>query len=352
MEILKDNFEEFERFIDESSKGHFMQSKMWGPVKSEWKRECVVSRDKGGKIKGAMAVLIRKVPGIPSSIMYAPRGPVCDMHDEATILDLMEGAKALAKKHRAYELKIDPDIKTADEKFLAIAQKIGFTQKSKGKNFEGIQPRFVFRLEIKDKTEEEVLAMFHSKTRYNINLARRKGVTVKICGPEMLDDFTRIMVETGTRDNFVTRPKVYFEKMLQSFGDNVRLYMAFFEDKPVAGTLAIRFCDKVWYLYGASSNAYRNVMPNYLLQWEMIRWAIESRAAVYDFRGVSGDLDESNPLYGLYRFKKGFGGEFTEFIGELDLIFNPLVYFAVNKAKPMLGKTRKFLFQLKAGKKW
>ena len=98
-----------------------------------------------------------------------------------------------------------------------------------------------------------------------------------------------------------------------------RIYLAYYEGQPIAGSLAIHYGDKVWYLYGASSNEHRNVMPNYLVQWEMIRWAIETGCRIYDFRGVSGYLDESNPLYGIYRFKKGFSGELTEFIGEMNL---------------------------------
>jgi superfamily II DNA or RNA helicase len=86
---------------------------------------------------------------------------------------------------------------------------------------------------------------------------------------------------------------------------------------------AILYGDKVWYLYGASSNEHRNLMPNYLLQWNMMQWAIENNCRVYDFRGVSGDISEDNPHYGLYRFKKGFNGEFTEFIGEMSIVYRP-----------------------------
>lgn len=114
------------------------------------------------------------------------------------------------------------------------------------------------------------------------------------------------------------------------------LYMAFSEGQPIAGTLAIHYGDKVWYLYGASSNEHRNLMPNYLLQWRMIQWAVETGCRIYDFRGVSGDLSEDNPLYGLYKFKKGFGGEFTEFVGEMDLVLNKAVYFAVEHGTNVL----------------
>ena len=103
----------------------------------------------------------------------------------------------------------------------------------------------------------------------------------------------------------------------------------------------------MWYLYGASSNEYRNVMPNYLLQWEMIKWAIERGARVYDFRGVSGDLSEDNPLYGLYRFKRGFNGEFTEFIGEMDLVYNSLMLSWSKWGSKAYRRLNMILFKLK-----
>ena len=134
------------------------------------------------------------------------------------------------------------------------------------------------------------------------------------------------MVETGLRDNFVTRDEAYFSNMLKNLGEHCRLYMAFHEGQPIAGTLAIWYGDKVWYLYGASSNEHRNLMPNYLLQWNMIQWAVEKKCRIYDFRGVSGDLTEDNPLYGLYKFKKGFNGDFTEFMGEFDLVLSKFWY--------------------------
>lgn len=116
--------------------------------------------------------------------------------------------------------------------------------------------------------------------------------------------------------------------------------MAYFKDEPIAGTLAVQYGDKTWYLYGASSNEHRNKMPNYLLQWEMIRWAVEGKCRIYDFRGVSGDLSPSNPLYGLYRFKKGFSGDFVEFCGEFDLVLNRPVNMLVETGIKTLKKFR------------
>lgn len=340
--------DKYQSFIRTHPKGHFMQSPQWADVKSNWKNEIVTVEDGDGNIKGSMSILIRKIPVLKHTIMYSPRGPVCDPHDQAALQGLLEKAKALAKKYSSYVLKLDPDIEIEDKEFGDIANRLGFKVAQASKNFEGIQPRFVFRLDVKDKTEEEVMQIFHQKVRYNIRLASKKGVTARIGSREDISAFHKIMVETGERDKFVIRSAEYFEKMYDCLGpEHIRLYLAEYEGKTIAGTLAIAYGNKCWYLYGASSNAYRNVMPNYLLQWEMIRWSLEKGCEIYDFRGVSGDLDESNPLYGLYKFKKGFNGKFTEFIGEMDYIFNPLIYFAVEKGEKIFRELRRKLFTLK-----
>ena len=198
------------------------------------------------------------------------------------------------------------------------------------------------------KTEEELLANFHQKWRYNIRLAERKGVTVRICGKEMVPAFSDLMLTTGVRDGFVTRKPEYFAAMLDNLGEHARLYMAFDpNDTPIAGTLAIHYGDKVWYLYGASSNEHRNLMPNYLLQWRMIQWAVETNCRIYDFRGVSGDVSEDNPLYGLFRFKQGFGGDFTEFVGEMDLVLSPVIYWAVEHGTSVFKELRKQVYLIR-----
>lgn len=316
-----------------------MQSSNWGLVKTAWTREIVVSRNADGEIVGGIAVLIRKVPGLPYTLMYAPRGPVCDIHEKKIVTDLFAGVRALGVKYKAYMFKIDPDVPATDRDFMALMGSFGFELHGDGKNFDSIQPRFVFRMNIEGKTEDEVLASFQSKTRYNIRVALKHNVEVKIMDKSALKEFVPIMRTTGSRDGFATRPIEYFEGLLDSFGEHARLYMAYHEGKPIAGTIAIQYGDKVWYLYGASSNEYRNMMPNYLLQWEMIRWAVETKCSIYDFRGVSGDLSPENPLYGLYRFKKGFNGDLVEFCGEFDLIYNhainSFVHFGVKTTKKL-----------------
>ena len=346
--ITEKTLPEYEAFVQSHPKGNFAQSYLWGKQKPMWQWDAIAVRGEDGAIRGSLAVMTRKVPGIGRTLMYGCRGPVCDLDDRETFSQLLDGAKVLAKKYKSYVIKIDPDVPSSNTAFSSMLQSFGFRAKEGGKNFEAIQPRYVFRLNVEGKTEEELLANFHQKWRYNIRLAERKGVTVRICGTEMVPAFSDLMLTTGVRDGFVTRKPEYFAAMLDNLGEHARLYMAFDpNDTPIAGTLAIHYGDNVWYLYGASSNEHRNLMPNYLLQWRMIQWAVETNCRIYDFRGVSGDVSEDNPLYGLFRFKQGFGGDFTEFVGEMDLVLSPVIYWAVEHGTSVFKELRKQVYLIR-----
>ena len=316
--------EEYTRFLESNERCNFQQSIEWSKVKTSWKREVILAEDSSKKIIGSLMVLIRKIPTF-GNIMYSSRGPICDIHNIEVLKQLTEGAKLLAKKYNAIVLTIEPDIKSDDTAFRNIMQELGYQIKDDAKNFrEEIQPRYVFRLDTKGKNEDEIFKNFHSKTRYNIRLATKKGVTVKEGTREDLKEFHKIMVTTGIRDGFITRPLEYFERMYDCLGpEHIKLLMAYYEGKPISGVIPIMYGNKTWYLYGASSNEHRNLMPNYLLQWEMIKIALARKSDIYDLRGVPGIADNSN---GLYRFKKGFGAEYTEFIGEVYIPFKPLTY--------------------------
>ena len=346
--ITEKTLPEYEAFVQSHPKGNFVQSYLWGKQKPMWQWDAIAVRGEDGAIRGSLAVMTRKVPGIGRTLMYGCRGPVCDLDDRETFSQLLDGARALAKKYKSYVIKIDPDVPSSNTAFSSMLQSFGFRAKEGGKNFEAIQPRYVFRLNVEGKTEAELLANFHQKWRYNIRLAERKGVTVRICGKEMVPAFSDLMLTTGVRDGFVTRKPEYFAAMLDNLGEHARLYMAFDpNDTPIAGTLAIHYGDKVWYLYGASSNEHRNLMPNYLLQWRMMQWAVETNCRIYDFRGVSGDVSEDNPLYGLFRFKQGFGGDFTEFVGEMDLVLSPVIYWAVEHGTSVFKELRKQVYLIR-----
>lgn len=336
----------YKKFLEEHERCNFQQSLEWAEIKKpNWTPEVILAEDEENNIIGSLCVLIRKMP-IFGNIMYSSRGPVCNIHDIAVMKQLTDGAKELAKKYNAMALRIEPDIESEDQVFRDVVTNLGYKIKDDAKDFKDeIQPRYVFRLDIKGKSEEEIMAGFHQKWRYNIRLATKKGVEVKEGTREDLKDFHKIMLETGNRDGFITRPLEYFEKMYDNMvpTGHMKLLMAYYEGKPISGVIPILYGNKTWYLYGASSNQHRNLMPNYLLQWEMIKMAIARKDDMYDFRGVSGVVDESHPQYGLYRFKKGFGAKFTEFIGEIYIPYKPLTY----KLYKFSEKTFRTLRQIK-----
>lgn len=315
---------EYTEFLETHERCNFQQSLEWAKVKISWKHEVILAEDNSGKIIGSLMVWIRKIP-IFGNIMYSARGPVCDIHNMEVLKQLSEGIQQLAKKYNAIVMRMEPDIVSSDETFRNIMIDLGYQIKDDAKNFrEEIQPRYVFRLNTKNKTEEELFKNLHSKTRYNVRLATKKGVVIKEGTRDDLKVFHKIMVTTGIRDGFITRPLSYFERMYDCLGEkHMKLLMAYYNAEPISGVIVIMYGNKTWYLYGASSNEHRNLMPNYLLQWEMVKIALANKSDIYDLRGVPGIADNSN---GLYRFKKGFGAEYTEFIGEVYMEFKPFRY--------------------------
>lgn len=320
--------ERFDAFIAGHVKGHILQSWAWGDVKAGtgWRAHRLVLENSDGGIRGAVSILERRLPVLKRPIFYAPRGPVVDFGDEEAFAGICRAVRELAGERGAVFWKIDPDL-PADPATAAFLRRQGFRQLARGPNFEGVQPRFVFRLSL-ERELDEIFAAFAPKTRYNVRLAERRGVTVRVGTAADLPAFYALLRETAERDRFLIRGAGYYDLIWRHVVERGygRLFIADYQGEPIAATLAFTIGDKAWYVYGASGNRHREVMPNYALQWAMIRWAKELGCRMYDFRGVSGDLNPDNPLYGLYRFKKGFNGDFVEFVGEFDYVFAPVVY--------------------------
>ena len=323
--------QEYERFLESQPLGNFMQSPGWAQLKSPgWGSEAVVLRDNTGAIRASMLVLVRRLP-IGVSLLYSPRGPVGNLADHTVLEGLLEGARALARKYRAYLFRIDPCVVADDGAFIALARELGFRFTPDMGDFTTIQARNNYMLDLRGKTEEELLQSFASKWRYNIRLAQRKGVECRVCGPEGLDDFYPLMEETGRRDQFIIRPKAYFAKMLRELGEHCRLYLCYYEGQAVSGAIAVQYAGKTAYVYGASTARNRGVMPNHLMQWTMIRWALEGGCSFYDFQAIPHYKEPEHPNYGVYRFKQGFNGQVVEFAGEFDYVFRPAALWVVNR---------------------
>ncbi len=173
------------------------------------------------------------------------------------------------------------------------------------------------------------------KTRYNIGLAEKKGVSVRASTD--VPAFSRLLQVTAARDQFGAHTPAYYQRAFNLFHPQgeCALLMAHVEDRPVAGVMVFARGPRAWYLYGASANEERHRMPNHLLQWEAMRWAAERGCQTYDLYGVP-DLDQaalevqfrsrSDGLWGVYRFKRGFGGSVVRAPGAFDRVYSPALY--------------------------
>ena len=342
MEIIKkDQENEFEQFVETHPNGSFMQSINWTKVKNNWGYEAIVSRNNNGEIIGAVLVLIRKMP-LGKTFLYAPRGPVCDYNDYDTIKDLLGGVKIIAKKHNAYTFKMDPPVLEDSHDFSNKICELGFDFTPYMGDYTTMQTRINYMLNVEGQTIDEITSKINTKYRYKINLGKRKGLVCKTFDKTHIDDFYALMKITGIRDKFIVRPKEYFVKMLDAFDDDhCKLFLCYKDDIPLSRAIATQYAGKTCYVYGASSNEFRNYMPNYVMQWNMINWATENNCKWYDFQGIPYYNDPTNTLNGVYNFKKGFNGEVVKYEGEYDYIFSPLYNNLINFAERTLTTLKK-----------
>lgn len=312
----------------------------WSKVKENWKSE-IVYVEENGKITASMLLLIQSMRVSGYNIMYAPRGPVCDVNDIDTVKKLINEAAPLVKKYKAAMLKFDPQVEYSD-KLNKLYISNGF--KTSGINpdhDELIQPVHEAVLNVKNKSYDELMKNFAEKTRYNIRLSARKGVTVRHSHTEEdLKVFYHLYEITTKRDKIGKRAYEYFKNMLDAYDENhLRVYIASAQGEDLSAAIAITYGEEMFYLYGASSNEKRNLMPNYAMQSEMIKWAIEKGCSLYNFGGIL-HLEKNN---GLYKFKVGFCKEsgITNYIGEIDKVYNKTMYFAYRNILPILKKIRR-----------
>ncbi len=325
--------------------GDITQTTYWGELKSNWIYEAVYLED-GEEITAAMLLLIRKIPVFKTALAYSSKGPVCDVKNEKVFKTLINEALPLIETYKIFSIKFDPEV-LCNEENINFYKNMGFTVKSGHKHLHDYaQPKFNMVLNIADKEEETLIAEFENKTRYNLRLAYRKGVTVYYeNSPESASVFHGIYKTTAIRDKFSYRDEEYFKKMLTVIPqENLRVYFTKHEDDILSSAIAVKSGDKMWYMYGASSNEKRNLMPNYAMQWEMIKWALECGCKRYDFGGVFV-LDKEN---GLYKFKKGFCNkeEVYEYLGEIDLVFRKFSFTLYDKILPFMQSTKRKLFKL------
>jgi len=239
----------------------------------------------------------------------------------------------LSRREKAILIKIDPEVVRYwgidQERKSPVGEKLIQELQSRGWLYSAEQIQFpnTMLLDL-TRSEEDLLASMKSKTRYNIRLAGRKGITIRQGNMDDLDLIATMYQETAARDDFAIRPQAYYLDAWRSFyeADMAMPLLAEYQGDPVAAVILIRFGDRVTYMYGASTNNERQRMPNYLLQWESIRWAKAQGCKIYDFWGAPTQFEEGDPLWGVWRFKDGFRGDVAWHVGAWDFPARPFWY--------------------------
>ncbi len=262
---------------------HVLQSWEWGAGKSQtgWTAQRLLWRESpGSPPRAAASMLLRRISRLPWGVAYVPKGPLLDGPDPAAAEQVVADIEAQARKSRAIFVKIDPDVspdEPAGQALIALLSRRGWRFSA-----EQIQYRNTALLDL-TLGEEALLENMKPKWRYNVRLAERRGVRIVHGGLDDLRTFYALYAETGQRDGFLVRPFGYYEATWRTFmqpdcapAPSAHLLLAEVEGEPVAGIILFVFGPGAWYMYGASGDRRRQLMPNHLLQWEAIRLAAES----------------------------------------------------------------------------
>lgn len=319
----------WDAFVASDPAGNFLQTIAWGEVKSRWgwwARRVAVRRE--GILAAGAQLLFRKAP-LGRVIAYSPRGPIVTDEDPALLSTLLAEIHRLCRAERALLLTVEPGWPLPTPGVSRL-HALGFRPAAAS-----AQPSATILLDLRSD-EEAILGQMHPKWRYNIRLAARKEVVVRVGGESDLGTFARLTALTGERDGFATRPPGYYEDVWRLFGPAARLFLAEYAGQPLGAILVVRVGKTATYLYGASSNEERNRMPNHALQWAAIQWARGEGCHTYDFWGIPPEVPESGEvtefgeggLWGVFRFKQGFGGRIVKYPGTLDYPYSRLGYFA------------------------
>ena len=297
--------------LAQQPEGNLLQSWAWGSLQSRfgWTVERLAFQDgRGGlcSLQRARGVL----PG--GAVYYAPRGPVVP---EAARLHALDELEQHARRGRGLALRIEPNARVGDE-WPALLEGRDFA------HAHAIQPEATRLLPI-DGSPESLRAGFKPKTRYNLTLAERKGVTVQRSSD--VRTFARLADDTARRQGIHLPGVAYYQACLDLFEptDSVRLYLAYHQGDALGGIMVFRFGKTAYYLFGGSTDLKRELMPNYLLHWQAILDFRALGCEIYDWWGIPEEPAPDHPWFGLYRFKTGFGGETVRYIGLYERALRP-----------------------------
>ena len=336
---------DWNQFLSNHPNAHLLQTGEWGELKSAfgWKPVRLITGNVG------LQILFRALP-LGFTVGYIPKGPVCHNPSSAINDKFWQEIDKVCKKNLAVFCKFeldswDVDYMSSDSGPWLFPEKVippraivagPLFKNNWSYSTHNIQPprTIVVRLQGSD---EDILARMKQKTRYNIRLAEKKGVTVRAW--DDLESFHKMMLVTGERDGFGVHTREYYQRAYELLHPKRmgELLLAEYQGKPLAALFVARNGDRAYYLYGASTDEERNRMPTYLLQWEAMIWAQSQGCEEYDLWGVPDEEKTAleaefekrhDGLWGVYRFKRGFGGELKRAVQAMDRVYNPLLYWA------------------------
>jgi peptidoglycan pentaglycine glycine transferase (the first glycine) len=335
--------QDWDQCVEASPHGHLLQTHGWGELKDRhgWTVQRVAVRS--GSATAAAQLLWRKTP--IGCMGYVSRGPaISPPGHEGVTKELVEALHRESRARGAVFLKVEPNSADAD-----LLPALGFLPSS-----HTVQPGVTLVLDL-NQDLETLMNRQLEKTRYNIRLAAKKGVTVRSGDRRDIEAFSSLMKETGTRNGFQVRSAGYYRDALDLLGDRAELLIAEHEGDLLSAMLLTMFNGEATYLFGGSTSYKRNLMASHLIQWEAIKrakeqgmksydfWAIpRSLASTIDARYTDGSASQLPPaednsqgdLWGVYRFKRGFGGTIRTYSGAYDYVYDQRRYWLWHQLLP------------------
>jgi peptidoglycan pentaglycine glycine transferase (the first glycine) len=326
---------QWNEFVATTATGHLCQTYEWAENSGEeaGSGSMRVGVLDGDQLVAAMLLVRSKAGGVRAPFFYAPRGPVCADPNSPALPMLIAFAKREARKRGGFLIRAEPNVPQEDSVWPSVLQKLGFRPTTHVIYLRG---SWVTDL---TASEDQLLANMMTTWRQNIRAGARKGLTVRLgSGEDDLDAFYRLLVETGKRDHFYVYSKDLFRQMLSSYSAEnaakdgtaqMALLLTEHEGEVVAASTVAVLGKWSWNLHSGSSGKpeHRKLRPNYILQWECMRWVKAHGADFYDWRTIPDVLKPGEELYGVYEFKRGFGGFVRRVIPTQDLVVRPAIYY-------------------------
>ena len=413
--IEKNEFDNFVR--NHKTKSHFLQSLSWGEfakIKKNLTPYYMGLVNENDEIVAATLLLEKKLP-MNYCYFYAPRGFVLDYKKKEILKEMTNKVVEFAKSKKAIFVKIDPDLIKQETNYLEEVKEnpdyqdlfntlknLGFKHQGFTKNFETMQPRYTFRIDL-NQPIEEIEEHFSKTTKQRIAKAEKLDTEVIIGTEKDIPEFYHLMTLTESRKDFISYDEDYYKTLYEIFNGNASSKATLFlgriniikttnalernlkeinnqisilpidnlsksakaklaeltkqkenitneinkykdirkkygNEITLSAHMIIEYGDKAWVLYAGNHNILSETYVNYSTYFEHIKYCKNKGIKIYDQFGTIGDLSKDNPRLGLHEFKKKFGGNYVEFVGEWDYVTNPIMYFVFTKLVPLYRK--------------